>query len=47
MDQREAARLLPDARIVTFPLDRHNILNEIDRDQVYRVLTEFVLTVAE
>lgn len=44
---REAARLLPEARLMAFPLDRHNILNEIDRDQVYRVLTEFVLTVAE
>ena len=44
---RRAAQLLPDARIVTFPLDRHNILNEIDRDRVHRVLTEFVLTVTE
>ena len=25
-----------------FPLDRHNILNEIDRDEVYRELLEFV-----
>jgi alpha-beta hydrolase superfamily lysophospholipase len=41
---REAARLLPDARLVTFPLDRHNILNEIDRDEVYRVLAAFVLS---
>jgi acylglycerol lipase len=38
----EAARRLPDARLVTFPLDRHNILNELDRDDVYRVLIDFV-----
>ncbi|WP_246258244.1 alpha/beta fold hydrolase [Amycolatopsis anabasis] len=39
---RRAAELLPDARAVIFPHDRHNILNEIDRDEVYRVLTDFV-----
>lgn len=39
-----AARLLPKARAVTFPLDRHNILNELDRDAVHRELIEFVLT---
>lgn len=39
---RLAAEKLPDARAVIFPLDRHNILNEIDRDEVYRVLIEFV-----
>ena len=38
---RRAAELLPDGRAGIFPLDRHNILNEIDRDEVYRVLLEF------
>jgi acylglycerol lipase len=37
-----AARLLPDARAVIFPDDLHNILNEIDRDNVYKVLIDFV-----
>jgi alpha-beta hydrolase superfamily lysophospholipase len=37
-----AAELLPDGRAVIFPLDRHKILNEIDRHEVYRVLLEFV-----
>ncbi len=36
-----AAELLPDAKAVVFPEDRHNILNELDRDDVYRVFTEF------
>ncbi|MFD8500649.1 hypothetical protein [Amycolatopsis sp. NPDC059657] len=36
------AELLPDARAVVFPEDRHNILNELDREDVYRVLAEFV-----
>lgn len=39
---REAARRLKDARLVTFPLDRHNILHEIDRHEVYRVLIDFI-----
>jgi alpha-beta hydrolase superfamily lysophospholipase len=39
---RRAAELLPGGRAVIFGLDRHNILNEIDRDEVYRVLFEFV-----
>jgi alpha-beta hydrolase superfamily lysophospholipase len=39
---RRAAEPLPDGRAVIFALDRHNILNEIDRDEVYRVLLEFV-----
>ena len=43
---RRASELLPDARLVTFPLDRHNILNEIDRDEVHRTLVEFVLAVS-
>ncbi|HVV07813.1 lysophospholipase [Amycolatopsis sp.] len=37
-----AAKLLPDARAVIFPEDRHNILNELDRDEVYRVLIGFL-----
>jgi alpha-beta hydrolase superfamily lysophospholipase len=41
-DARQAANLLPNARAVIFPLDRHNILNEIDRDAVYTVLVDFV-----
>jgi alpha-beta hydrolase superfamily lysophospholipase len=39
---RRAAELLPDGRAVIFPLDRHNILNELDRDDVYRVLLDFL-----
>jgi alpha-beta hydrolase superfamily lysophospholipase len=38
----QAARLLPQARVVVFPEDRHNILNELDRDEVYRVFADFV-----
>ncbi|WP_370949333.1 alpha/beta fold hydrolase [Amycolatopsis sp. cg5] len=37
-----AAELLPDARAVVFPDDRHNILNELDREEVYRVFTTFI-----
>ena len=37
----KAAELLPDARAVVFPDDRHNILNELDRDDVHRVFAEF------
>jgi acylglycerol lipase len=39
---RRAAALLPAARAVIFPDDLHNILNELDRDDVYRVLVDFV-----
>jgi alpha-beta hydrolase superfamily lysophospholipase len=39
---RRAVELLPDARAEIFPEDRHNILNEIDRDQVYRVVVDFI-----
>ncbi|ONI79689.1 lysophospholipase [Actinosynnema sp. ALI-1.44] len=39
---REAARLLPNARAVVFPDDLHNILNEIDREDVWKVLVDFV-----
>jgi acylglycerol lipase len=38
---RKAAELLPDARAAIFPSDRHNILNELDRDAVYDVLVDF------
>jgi acylglycerol lipase len=38
-----AAEKLPDARLVIFSEDRHNILNELDRDDVYRVFADFVL----
>ncbi|CCH31058.1 alpha/beta fold hydrolase [Actinosynnema sp. NPDC047251] len=37
-----AADVLPDARLAVFPEDRHNILNEIDRDEVHRVFADFV-----
>jgi alpha-beta hydrolase superfamily lysophospholipase len=37
-----AAELLPNARAVIFPDDLHNILNEIDRDEVYRVVIDFI-----
>jgi alpha-beta hydrolase superfamily lysophospholipase len=39
---QRAAELLPDARAVIFPDDLHNILNEIDRDEVYRVIADFI-----
>jgi alpha-beta hydrolase superfamily lysophospholipase len=38
----KAAQLLPDARTAIFPDDLHNILNEIDRDDVYRVIIDFI-----
>ncbi|MET0133209.1 MAG: alpha/beta fold hydrolase [Kibdelosporangium sp.] len=38
----EAARLLPDARTAIFPDDLHNILNEIDRADVYCAVIDFV-----
>ncbi|MET9486744.1 alpha/beta fold hydrolase [Nocardia sp. NPDC006630] len=37
-----AAQLLPAARAEIFPHDRHNILNELDREDVYRVIVNFV-----
>ncbi|WP_372666390.1 alpha/beta fold hydrolase [Amycolatopsis kentuckyensis] len=40
---RKVAELLPDAKAVVFPEDRHNILNELDRDDVFRVFTEFAV----
>ncbi|MFF2086016.1 alpha/beta fold hydrolase [Nocardia sp. NPDC058176] len=39
---RRAAELLPDARAVVFPADRHNILNELDRDEVFGAVTTFI-----
>ncbi|MEU5697027.1 alpha/beta fold hydrolase [Actinosynnema sp. NPDC020468] len=37
-----AAELLPRATLAVFPEDRHNILNELDRDEVHRVVAAFV-----
>ncbi|AHH17864.1 alpha/beta hydrolase family protein [Nocardia nova SH22a] len=37
-----AVARLPDARAAIFAEDRHNILNEIDRDQVYRAVVDFI-----
>jgi alpha-beta hydrolase superfamily lysophospholipase len=42
---RAAASRLPDARTAIFPKDRHNLLNELDRDEVYRVLIDFARNV--
>lgn len=42
---RKAAEQLPNARAVIFPADRHNILNELDRDAVYDVLVDFATSV--
>lgn len=39
---RQAADLLPDAHLAIFTDDRHNILNEIDRDDVYRAVVDFI-----
>nr|WP_042179179.1 alpha/beta fold hydrolase [Kibdelosporangium sp. MJ126-NF4]CEL13676.1 Lysophospholipase; Monoglyceride lipase; putative [Kibdelosporangium sp. MJ126-NF4]CTQ99362.1 Lysophospholipase (EC 3.1.1.5); Monoglyceride lipase (EC 3.1.1.23); putative [Kibdelosporangium sp. MJ126-NF4] len=39
---RETARLLPNARAAIFPDDLHNILNEIDREDVWKALVDFV-----
>ncbi|MFJ4657546.1 alpha/beta fold hydrolase [Nocardia sp. NPDC088792] len=39
---RRAAELLPRARAEIFAEDRHNILNELDRDEVYRVVVDFL-----
>jgi alpha-beta hydrolase superfamily lysophospholipase len=37
--------LLPRARGLVYPLDRHNILHELDRDEVHAELLRFVATV--
>ncbi|MQY31193.1 alpha/beta fold hydrolase [Nocardia aurantia] len=39
---RQAVAALPDARAAIFPEDRHNILNEIDRDEVFRAVVAFI-----
>ncbi|MFD4254309.1 alpha/beta fold hydrolase [Amycolatopsis thermoflava] len=39
---RRAAELLPDAEAVIFPDDLHNILNELDRDEVHATFVDFV-----
>jgi acylglycerol lipase len=33
---------MPNARAVLFPDDLHNILNEVDRADVYRVIVDFI-----
>ncbi|MBP2327343.1 alpha-beta hydrolase superfamily lysophospholipase [Kibdelosporangium banguiense] len=38
----QAAKVLPDARTAIFADDLHNILNELDRDDVYRTIIEFI-----
>ncbi|GAA3526586.1 alpha/beta hydrolase [Amycolatopsis ultiminotia] len=37
-----AAGRLPDAETAVFPDDRHNVLNELDRHAVWRVLIDFL-----
>lgn len=39
------AERLPDARLVVFDEDRHNVLHELDRDQVHAELLRFVAAV--
>ncbi len=41
-DAVRAAAVLPDASLAVFSDDRHNILNELDRDEVHRVFADFV-----
>ncbi len=41
-DARAAAGRLPRSRIVTFPGDMHDVLNEHDRDRVHDVVAAFV-----
>jgi alpha-beta hydrolase superfamily lysophospholipase len=41
----ELAERLPTARIVVFDEDRHNVLHELDREQVHAELLRFVTTV--
>jgi acylglycerol lipase len=41
-DARASAAQLPQARIVTFPGDLHDVLNEHDRDAVHDVVAAFV-----
>jgi alpha-beta hydrolase superfamily lysophospholipase len=41
-DARAGAARLPDARIVAFPGDLHDVLNEHDREAVHEVVADFV-----
>lgn len=41
-DARAAAAMVPGARLVTFPGDLHDVLNEHDRDAVHDVVATFV-----
>jgi alpha-beta hydrolase superfamily lysophospholipase len=41
-DARASAAELPQARIVTFPGDLHDVLNEHDRDRVHETVAAFV-----
>ncbi|WP_158580038.1 alpha/beta fold hydrolase [Geodermatophilus marinus] len=41
-DSRASAAQLPQARVVTFPGDLHDVLNEHDRDRVHEVVAGFV-----
>jgi acylglycerol lipase len=43
---RQTADQLPDARVVTFPGDLHDVLNEHDRDVVHEAVVAFVDEVA-
>lgn len=44
-DARQVASGLPDARLVEFAGDLHDVLNEHDRDAVHDVVAEFLRTV--
>ncbi|MFC4945237.1 alpha/beta fold hydrolase [Pseudonocardia sp. GCM10023141] len=43
---RAVAAALPRGRIVTYPLDRHNVLQDLDRDVVHAELLRFVTALA-
>jgi acylglycerol lipase len=45
-DARASAAQLPDARLVTFPGDLHDVLNEHDRGTVHDVVAGFVAEIA-
>jgi acylglycerol lipase len=45
-DARAGAAQLPGARLVTFPGDLHDVLNEHDRDAVHDIVGAFVAAVA-
>jgi acylglycerol lipase len=44
-DAVAVAELLPRARVVVYPHDRHNVLHELDRSDVHAELLRFVATV--